>query len=184
MKIPIENVIVDDESRIRKDPGDIAPLENSIRKVGLLNPILVDEEDRLVAGYRRLTACRNIGRREIEVTVVRFQGDLLKLLEAEVDENLLRKDFTAEEIDSIEQRREEIIRQLRGNIWQRFWRWLKNLFRSGSGESRKDKKQDRDGGEEKESDRQPAADESGPANGEKRTPAEGEEDRPGGQDQK
>ena len=183
MKIPIENIKVDDESRIRKDPGNIAPLENSIRKVGLLNPILVDEDHRLVAGYRRLTACRNIGRREIEVTVIRFQGDLLKILEAEVDENLLRKDFTAAEIESIERRREEIIRKLRGNLWQRFWRWLKNLFRAGSGKSRQDKKQDRAGGQEKEPDRQPVTDQLHPPSGEQRTPAQGEENRPGGHHQ-
>jgi len=124
MKIPMEQLTVEEELRIRQDPGDIASLEASILKVGLLNPILVDEENRLVAGYRRLTACRNLGWREIEATVVRFEGDLLKMLDAEVDENLLRKDFTDEEIESIERRREEIIRKLRGNIWQRFWRWL------------------------------------------------------------
>jgi len=129
MKIPIADIIVEEELRIRQEPGDIASLENSIRKVGLLNPILVDENNRLVAGYRRLTACRNIGRGEIEATVVRFEGDPLKLLEAEVDENLLRKDFTAEEIELIELRREEILRKLRGNLWQRFLTWLKKIFR-------------------------------------------------------
>ncbi|MDP8235541.1 MAG: ParB N-terminal domain-containing protein [Candidatus Erginobacter occultus] len=158
MKLPIENVKVDDESRIRKDPGDIAPLENSIRKVGLLNPILVDENNQLVAGYRRLTACRKLGWREVEVTVVRFEGDLLKILEAEVDENLLRKDFTGEEIESIERRREEILRKLRGNIWQRFWRWLKKIFRPGSGKRGQDKEQDRDNGQQEESGQQAVTD--------------------------
>jgi ParB family transcriptional regulator, chromosome partitioning protein len=129
MRVPIEHITIDEELRIRRDPGDIASLENSIRKMGLLNPILIDENNQLVAGYRRLTACRNIGWREIEVTVVRFEGNLLKMLDAEVEENLLRKDFTAEEIELIERRREEIIRRLRGNIWQRFWRWLKKIFR-------------------------------------------------------
>lgn len=135
MKIPIEKVTVEEELRIRQDPGDIPALEASIRKVGLLNPILIDENNRLIAGYRRLTACRNLGRREIKATIVRFEGDLLKMLDAEVDENLLRKDFTDEEIESIERRREEILRKLRGNIWQRFWRWLNNLFRSDSKDS-------------------------------------------------
>ena len=129
MKITIDRIIVDKEVRIRQDPGNIAPLENSIRKVGLINPILVDENDKLVAGFRRLIACRNLGWEEIEVNVVSFGGDLLKVLDAEVDENLFRKDFTQEEIESIERRRQEIIRKLRGNIFQRFWRWLKGLFR-------------------------------------------------------
>lgn len=140
MKIPIENVKVDDELRIRQDPGDIATLEESIRKVGLLNPILVDEAHRLVAGYRRLTACRNLGWREIEATVLRFEGDLLKMFDAEVDENLLRKDFTEVEIESIERRRQEIIRKLKGNIFQRFWRWLKTIFRAGPKKNREERK--------------------------------------------
>ena len=129
MKIAIDRIIVNEETRIRQDQGNIASLENSIRKVGLLNPVLVDENDTLVAGFRRLAACRNLGWEEIEVNVVSFGGDLLKMLNAEVDENLFRKDFTREEIESIEKRRQEILRKLRGNIFQRFWRWLKGLFR-------------------------------------------------------
>jgi ParB family chromosome partitioning protein len=132
MKIPIDEIKIKEELRIRQELGDTATLENSIRKVGLLNPILVDEKYQLIAGHRRLTACRNLGWREIEATVVRFEGDLLKMLAAEVDENLLRKDFTGEEIESIDRRREEILRQLRGNIWERLWRWLKSIFRFGS----------------------------------------------------
>jgi ParB family chromosome partitioning protein len=129
MKIAIDRIIVNEETRIRQDPGNIAPLENSIRKVGLLNPVLVDENDTLVAGFRRLAACRNLGWEEIEVNMVSFDGDLLKMLNAEVDENLFRKDFTWEEIESIEKRRQEILRELQGNIFQRFWSWLKGLFR-------------------------------------------------------
>ncbi|MFH1038457.1 MAG: ParB N-terminal domain-containing protein [PVC group bacterium] len=129
MKIPIDDIIVNKKERIRQDPGNIASLEISIRKVGLLNPILVDEQNRLVAGFRRLQACRNLGWKEIEATVLSFGGDPLKMLDAEVDENLFRKDFTREEVESIERRRQEIIRKLRGNIFQRFWRWLKKLFR-------------------------------------------------------
>ncbi|HDL64168.1 MAG TPA: chromosome partitioning protein ParB [Proteobacteria bacterium] len=129
MKIPIESIIVKEETRIRQDPGDLSSLENSIRKVGLLNSVVIDEDNRLIAGYRRLSACRNLGWKEIEANVIEFGSDELKMLDAEVDENLFRKDFTREEIESIERRRQEIIRKLRGNIFQRFWRWLRGLFR-------------------------------------------------------
>ena len=131
MKKPISHIVVEELSRIRKDTGDIAALENSIRRVGLLNPIVIDEKNRLVAGYRRLTACRNLGWQEIEVTIVNFDGDVLKMLEAEADENLFRKDFTPDEIIAIEKRREEIRLQRRGTLLQRFWRWLKGLFAPG-----------------------------------------------------
>jgi ParB family chromosome partitioning protein len=131
MKKPISHIIVEELSRIRKDVGDISALENSIHRVGLLNPIVVDEKNRLVAGYRRMTACRNLGWQEIEVTIVNFDGDVLKMLDAEADENLFRKDFTPDEIISIEKRREEIRLLRRGTLLQRFWRWLKGLFAPG-----------------------------------------------------
>lgn len=131
MKKPISHIIVEELARIRKDVGDISALENSIHRVGLLNPIVVDEKNRLVAGYRRLTACRNLGWQEIEVTIVNFDGDVLKMLDAEADENLFRKDFTPDEIISIEKRREEIRLLRRGTLLQRFWRWLKGLFAPG-----------------------------------------------------
>ena len=128
MKVSIASIITKEEMRIRQDSGNLASLENSIRKVGLLNPVVLDEENRLVAGYRRLSACRNLGWEEIEANVIQFDGDELKMLDAEVDENLFRKDFTREEIELIEQRRQEIIRKLKGNIFQRFWRWLRKMF--------------------------------------------------------
>jgi len=128
MKVPIESIIIKEEMRIRQDSGNLASLENSIRKVGLLNPVVLDEDNRLIAGYRRLAACRNLGWEEIESNVIRFDGDELKMLDAEVDENLFRKDFTREEIELIEKRRQEIIRKLKGSIFQRFWRWLRRLF--------------------------------------------------------
>jgi ParB family chromosome partitioning protein len=128
MKKLIKSIVVEETLRIRKDSGDLAALEASIRRVGLLNPIVVDERDQLVAGYRRLKACRNLGWSEIEVSVVKCDGDILKMLEVEVDENFYRKDFTPDEIISIEKRREEIRIQQRGTLLQRFWRWLRALF--------------------------------------------------------
>ena len=147
MKIPIESIVIQEDIRIRQDPGDLSSLENSIRKVGLLNSIVIDEDNRLIAGYRRLSACRNLGWQEIEANVIEFGSDELKMLDAEVDENLFRKDFTREEIESIEKRRQEIIRKLRGNIFQRFWRWLRGLFNR---EKRKDDIKSEEGVDKKE----------------------------------
>lgn len=157
MKIPIESIEVKEEVRIRQDPGDLASLENSIRKVGLLNSVVIDEDNRLIAGYRRLSACRNLGWKEIEANVIEFGSDELKMLDAEVDENLFRKDFTREEIESIEKRRQEIIRKLRGNIFQKFWRWLQSLFKHDKREEGGDKKEEIKDSEFKEieNDREP-----------------------------
>ncbi len=128
MKIALASIVVDETHRIRKEAGDLTLLTASIQKIGLLNPIVVTDDYRLVAGFRRLSACRQLGWTEIEANVVPYKNDLLLLLDAEVEENLVRKDFTPEEIMAIEKRRQEIIRMLQGNIFQRFWRWLRSLW--------------------------------------------------------
>ena len=132
VKIPVDKIVIDERHRIRKDAGDLTSLIASIQKVGLLNPIVVTEDYRLVAGFRRLSACRKLGWNEIEANVVSYKDDLLLLLDAEVEENLVRKDFTAEEIMAIEKRRQEILRMLRGNIFQRLWRWLRSVWAKGT----------------------------------------------------
>ena|SRR5215831_16532793 len=53
--LPIDQIIVD---RTRRDLGDIAGLATSIAKNGLLNAITVDENGCLLAGPRRLAACK------------------------------------------------------------------------------------------------------------------------------
>lgn len=129
MKIDIARIKIDEETRIRQDIGDLNSLEESIRQVGLINPVLIDENDILIAGFRRLCACRNLGWKEIEVKVVELHGDELKMLETEIAENFYRKEFTPEEILSTERRRQEIeeARRPKG-AFERFWTWLKGLF--------------------------------------------------------
>jgi ParB family chromosome partitioning protein len=129
MKIPIDQIQIKEETRIRKEIGNLGPLQESIEAVGLINPILIDEQRILLAGYRRLAACRNLGWKEVEVRVVELSGDQLKMLDVEVAENFFRKDFTPEEILSTERRRNEILEEMREkSLFERFWLWLKQLF--------------------------------------------------------
>ena len=94
-------------SRFRKDLGDLDALAKSIAEVGLLHPIVVDEEGNLVAGYRRLMACRRLGWRRVPVHVV----PLRDLARGELHENLARKDLTAEEIVAIKRALEPRLRE-------------------------------------------------------------------------
>jgi hypothetical protein len=55
--------------RYRKEVGDLQSLADSIAEVGLLHPIVVTSEGLLIAGWRRLEACRKLGWTEIPVTV-------------------------------------------------------------------------------------------------------------------
>ncbi|MEE4166042.1 MAG: ParB N-terminal domain-containing protein [Desulfocapsaceae bacterium] len=129
MKVAIDKIIVEESLRIRKDIGNLDVLQSSIEKVGLINPVMIDENYKLLAGYRRLSACKNLGWKDIEANVVQLNGDLIKMLDVEIAENFFRKDFTPEEILATEQRRREILEQQRKKgFFEKFWAWVKRLF--------------------------------------------------------
>lgn len=95
MQIPIDSITVPE--RVRKDPGNLESLMASLKRVGLLNPILVTPSYELIAGYRRLTAAQELGWQSIEAEVAQA-ADEVRRLEMELEENVYRKDFTPEEI--------------------------------------------------------------------------------------
>ena len=89
----------------KREIGDVSALAESIDALGLLNPVTVviqQEHDGrdiiypkpvLVAGARRLEACKQLGWTEIDTTVVELYDIDLQL--AEIDENLIREPLTA-----------------------------------------------------------------------------------------
>jgi N6-adenosine-specific RNA methylase IME4 len=80
-------------SRHRRDMGDIDGLAESISRLGLLHPIVINKDGTLIAGERRLAAVRKLGWPDVRVTVV----DIDDLVFGEQAENIDRKDFTVEE---------------------------------------------------------------------------------------
>lgn len=109
-RVALDAVLLGD--RHRNDLGDIRALADSLTEVGLLHPIVVTTDLRLVAGHRRLVAARSLGWTEIDVTVVSNLTDAASLLRAESDENSCRKDFTPTEAESIASAREALLRPL------------------------------------------------------------------------
>jgi ParB family chromosome partitioning protein len=90
--------------RHRRDMGDIDALAKSISEIGLLHPIVVNKDNTLIAGERRLQACKKLGWRDVRVTVV----DLEEITRGEFAENAIRKDFLPSEIDAIRRKLEPI----------------------------------------------------------------------------
>lgn len=85
--------------RTRAELGDLRSLMNSIQEHGVLQPILVNEDMTLLAGERRLTACKTLKLETIPARVMTGidPGDAMII---EWIENVDRKDFTwAEEIE-------------------------------------------------------------------------------------
>src|SRR5262245_25972598 len=92
---PITSIRVGD--RHRRDLGDIDQLAASIDELGLLHPVVISADGVLIAGARRLAACKKLGRKMIETTVV----SLPDIVKGEFAENVHRKDFLPSEIDAI-----------------------------------------------------------------------------------
>lgn len=105
MLIPIDRIKT--RSRIRKDLGDLGPLMESLDAYGLMNPIVVNTRDELIAGQRRLESARRLGWTSIEVHVV-DRATALEMLELELEENLHRLDFTDEELADARHRLEKL----------------------------------------------------------------------------
>lgn len=87
----IADILTKSEKRHRQDFGDIDGLAESITAVGLMHPVVVNSDGKLIAGARRILAAQKLGWTEIPVTVV----DLENIVEGEFAENTQRKDFTS-----------------------------------------------------------------------------------------
>jgi N6-adenosine-specific RNA methylase IME4 len=94
-KLAINKIRV--RGRFRKNLGDINSLAASIEEVGLLHPIVVRPDGRLIAGERRLAACKKLNWKSVPVTVV----DLKEVIRGEFAENAYRKNLLPSEIEAI-----------------------------------------------------------------------------------
>ncbi|MGP1437541.1 MAG: ParB N-terminal domain-containing protein [Treponema sp.] len=106
----IENIDVDlikIKKRIREKDVSIQPLVESIQKYGLLEPIIIDENNRLIAGFRRLQACKQLGFETILANVVSVK-DAETFLLLELEENTCRFQFSDEELEKAKKQLEKI----------------------------------------------------------------------------
>lgn len=84
------------EDRAREDYGDLEELKASISDKGVIQPITLSSDLRLLAGGRRYTACTDLGFTTIPA-IIREVLDSVDAREIELIENIHRKDFTWQE---------------------------------------------------------------------------------------
>lgn len=92
----ISRITYDDKARQRKELPEIEELAASISRLGQLNPVILDREHKLIAGRRRLEACRQLG----YTTILARYHDSLSQSDrqlVELDENIRRVDITWQE---------------------------------------------------------------------------------------
>ena len=100
--------------------GDVSSLAESIRQLGLLQPISVTHTGRLIAGLHRLEACKVLGWKTIPAKVLRVSDTEAQLLE--VDENLIRNDLTILERAEHYLRRKQLYEELHPKTRNGGWR--------------------------------------------------------------
>ena len=105
MQLPIEDIKI--KKRIRKDLGDLTSLIDSLRSHGLMNPVVITKNNELIAGHRRIASAKVLGWKSIEVMVLDKISELEKL-ELEIEENVVRKDFSGDELEDARARLEAL----------------------------------------------------------------------------
>lgn len=98
------------EGRRGTDLNKIKDLAESIKELGLLNPVTVNTDGTLIAGKHRLEACKLLGWEDIPVNQINLNSLLAEL--AEIDENLMRNELHWIAEDKQTKRRKEIYEEL------------------------------------------------------------------------
>ncbi|AOP34463.1 chromosome partitioning protein ParB [Leptospira tipperaryensis] len=129
MKIRVSDIKV--KNRIRKDLGDLRPLKESIQKLGLLHPILIDLDNTLISGERRLESVKNLGWEYVDVRIVDIRNKKERV-QMEAEENNIRLEFTSEEQERVQ---ELLKRYSYSTIFGKIlawildlWDWIKRFF--------------------------------------------------------
>jgi len=92
--IKIKDVVIKNRIRKRVNRAHIQELAESIADVGLLNPISITKNNKLIAGFHRIKACETLGWEEVPCIIVNSDNSIdLQILE--IDENLMGPKLTA-----------------------------------------------------------------------------------------
>ena len=126
-ELTIDSVTV--RKRLRTNNGDLENLAASVRKLGLLSPIVVDMNNVLVAGGRRIEACRLAGLSRVPALKLDVDCDSMEALNVQSDENLCRKPLSSEELEALILEKKALLGGKTASGGSGFFSRLKNLFR-------------------------------------------------------
>jgi len=110
MKIKLSEI---KETEPKRDHGDITGLKQSIKEVGLINPLTINENKKLLAGRRRFQAIKELGWEEVDCRILSSANELVDF-KITIDENLQRKPLTDPEVAVMIKEYDEMKRKLEG----------------------------------------------------------------------
>ncbi|MBW7857614.1 MAG: ParB N-terminal domain-containing protein [Leptonema sp. (in: Bacteria)] len=129
MQIRIRDIHI--PKRIRDQRVALDDLVESLSEFGLLQPIIVDTENQLIAGFRRLQAARALGWDSIDTRIIEIKTKRDRLL-IEIEENSVRRNFDSGEL---ERARRLVKRYEKEDLASRAWVWIVDLFERFTGRS-------------------------------------------------
>jgi ParB family chromosome partitioning protein len=118
--MPIKVSDIKEGDRVRQTYKDIESLAKSIQDKGLLQPIVLTSDMRLVAGGRRLMAIKHLNWEEIPDEYIIYKGNLneLELRELELLENIERQDLTWQEEIAAKAKLDELYKSIHGDSFK------------------------------------------------------------------
>ncbi len=118
----------------RNESDDLRSLEKSIGDLGLLFPLLVNTDNVLIAGSRRLEACRRLGWKTVPIFRVDVEENSLRALDILIQENLCRRDLNVEELETLIGRKKDFLGRLRRRApWRKLLRFIHSRHRPSRG---------------------------------------------------
>lgn len=126
MQIPLKDIKI--PPRIRDRKVDVNDLVESLSEFGQLQPIILNQDYELIAGYRRYKAAKKLGWNTIDAKIIDVK-DRKKRILIELEENQIRKNFNAEEIEKAKKVLEKYNK--RGffyQLWLEFIEFIQKLF--------------------------------------------------------
>ncbi len=112
--VKLEDILI--EERFREDLGDLEGLVENIRDKGIIQPVTLSKDLRLLAGGRRCAAALVLGLPTVPA-IIREVDDELDSRELELFENLFRKDFTWQEQCKLIKRIDTLYNEKTGGNW-------------------------------------------------------------------
>lgn len=106
--MPMSDIIVN--NKYLRTSTNVDTLIDSIENIGLINPLIINDKNQLIAGGRRYSALKQMDREEAPVIKVN-EGELKEEL-ISIDENLVRKNLTDLEFENCLRRGKEIYEKI------------------------------------------------------------------------
>ena len=106
--MPLNDIIVN--NKYLRTNTDVDTLIESIENIGLINPLIINNDNQLIAGGRRYSALKKMGKENAPIIKVN-EGELKEEL-ISIDENLVRKNLTDLEFENCLRRGKEIFEKL------------------------------------------------------------------------